>query len=233
MSSRARRLPMSIVSAMTSNTSVRLARRPAGLPVADDWLIETAQVPDPGPGQFVVRTHLISLDPAMRGWLDDRPSYLPPVGIGEVMRAMTVGEVVASQHHKFGVGSMVLGTFGVQDYALSDGDGVTLVDSRLGTPSMYLGVLGTTGLTAYFGLMELGKPRAGDTVVVSAAAGGVGSVVGQLPRARVASTFISTTSAARCSMRPSATWRWGRASSSAGPSRSTTPGRQPPGPPTT
>ena len=173
---------MSIVSAMTSNTSVRLARRPAGLPVADDWLIETAQVPDPGPGQFVVKTHLISLDPAMRGWLDDRPSYLPPVGIGEVMRAMTVGEVVASQHHRFGIGSMVLGTFGVQEYAVSDGDGVTLVDSRLGTPSMYLGVLGTTGLTAYFGLMELGKPRAGDTVVVSAAAGAVGSVVGALAR---------------------------------------------------
>ena len=150
------------------------------MPVADDWQIVVDEMPDLGPGQFVVRTHLISLDPAMRGWLDDRPSYLPPVGIGEVMRAMTVGEVVASKHHRFGVGSMVLGTFGVQEYALSDGDGVTMVDSRLGTPSMYLGVLGTTGLTAYFGLTELGKPRAGDTVVVSAAAGGVGSVVGQL-----------------------------------------------------
>ena len=167
---------------MTSNTCVRLARRPAGMPVADDWQIVVDEMPDLGPGQFVVRTHLISLDPAMRGWLDDRPSYLPPVGIGEVMRAMTVGEVVASKHHRFGVGSMVLGTFGVQEYALSDGVGVTMVDSRLGTSSMYLGVLGTTGLTAYFGLTELGKPRAGDTVVVSAAAGGVGSVVGQLAR---------------------------------------------------
>ena len=173
---------MSIASAMTSNTSVRLARRPAGMPVADDWLVEAAPVPDPGPGQFVVKTQLISLDPAMRGWLDDRPSYLPPVGIGDVMRAMTVGEVVASEHPRFVAGSMVLGTFGVQEYALSDGDGVTMVDSRLGTPSMYLGILGTTGLTAYFGLMELGKPRAGDTVVVSAAAGAVGSVVGQLAK---------------------------------------------------
>ena len=152
------------------------------MPVNDDWLIEAAPVPEPGPGEFTVRMQLISLDPAMRGWLDDRPSYLPPVAIGDVMRAMAVGEVVSSQHSGFAEGAIVLGTFGVQEYAVSDGTGVTLVNSRLGTPSMYLGILGTTGLTAYFGLMELGKPRAGDTVVVSAAAGAVGSVVGQLAK---------------------------------------------------
>lgn len=165
-----------------TNTSVRLAERPVGEPSATTWNIDVAAVPEPGPGQFLVRVTMLSLDPAMRGWLDDRPSYLPPVGIGEVMRANAVGEVVASEHPKFPVGTHVLGAFGVQQYAISDGTGVTRVDPALGTPSMYLGVLGTTGMTAYFGLFDHGKPVAGDTVVVSAAAGAVGSIVGQLAR---------------------------------------------------
>lgn len=167
---------------MPINTAVHLAQRPIGEPVDSDWRIETSETADPGPGQFLLRVDQISLDPAMRGWLDDRPSYLPPVGIGDVMRANAVGEVVESQHPKFPVGTHVLGAFGVQRYAISDGAGVTRIDPRLGTPSMYLGVLGITGLTAYFGLFEHGKPRAGDTVVVSAAAGAVGSVVGQLAK---------------------------------------------------
>jgi NADPH-dependent curcumin reductase CurA len=167
---------------MTSSTSVRLARRPQGTPTNDDWSITTDDVPEPAAGQFVVRVRQISLDPAMRGWLDDRPSYLPPVQLGDVMRAMTVGDVVASAHPRFPVGTWVLGSFGVQEYALTDGTDVTRVDPQLGTPSMYLGVLGTTGLTAYFGLLEHGRPRAGDTVLVSAAAGAVGSIVGQLAR---------------------------------------------------
>lgn len=165
---------------MTSNTTVRLARRPQGMPVADDFRVEAETMPTPGPGEFLVRTTLLSVDPAMRGWLDDRPSYLPPVGIGEVMRAGSVGEVVASNNPRFPVGIEVQGGFGVQEYAVSDGRGVTKVDPALGTGSMYLGVLGLTGLTAYFGLFEHGRPRAGDTVVVSAAAGAVGSIVGQL-----------------------------------------------------
>lgn len=165
---------------MTSSRAVRLARRPVGDTVADDFTITTDEVADPGPGQFVVRTTMISLDPAMRGWLDDRPSYLPPVGLGEVMRAGSVGEVVASENRRFPIGTIVSGTFGVQEYAVSDGAGVVKVDPALGTPSMYLGVLGSTGLTAYFGLFEHGRPRAGDTVLVSAAAGAVGSIVGQI-----------------------------------------------------
>ena len=151
-----------------------------GVPVADDFSITTDEVPDPGPREFVVRVTMLSLDPAMRGWMDDRPSYLPPIGIDEVIRAGAVGEVVASSNARFPVGTLVSGTFGVQEYALSDGSGVTKVDTSLGTPSMYLGVLGMTGMTAYFGLFEHGRPRAGDTVLVSAAAGAVGSIVGQL-----------------------------------------------------
>lgn len=165
---------------MPTNTAVRLARRPTGVPVSEDFAVTTDAVPEPGPQQFVVRNSLISLDPAMRGWLDDRPSYLPPVGIDDVVRAAAVGEVAASEHPRYPVGTLVTGTFGVQEYALSDGSGVTRVDTTLGTPSMYLGALGTTGLTAYFGLFEHGRPRAGDTVLVSAAAGAVGSIVGQI-----------------------------------------------------
>jgi NADPH-dependent curcumin reductase CurA len=167
---------------MLSNTCVRLARRPVGLPTDEDFRVSTDPIPEPGPGQVVVRVAMISLDPAMRGWLDDRPSYLPPIGIDEVIRAAGVGEVIASQHPRFPVGTIVEGNTGVQEYAVLDGSGLVRVDPSLGTPSMYLGVLGTTGLTAYFGLFEHGRPRAGDTVLVSAAAGAVGSVVGQLAR---------------------------------------------------
>jgi len=167
---------------MSTNTTVRLARRPDGEPADDIWQITEEPVPESGPGRLLIRSQLLSIDPAMRGWLDDRPSYLPPVRIGDVMRALAIGTVVESQDARFPVGTLVQGTFGVQDFAVSDGRDVTIVDLALGTPSMYLGVLGSTGLTAYYGLLEHGRPRAGDTVVVSAAAGGVGSIVGQLAR---------------------------------------------------
>lgn len=152
------------------------------MPVPEDFRVSADEVPEPGPGQVAVRVSLISLDPAMRGWLDDRPSYLPPIGLDEVIRAAGVGEVVASQHPRFPVGTLVTGTLGVQEYAVVDGAGLTRVDLALGTPAMHLGVLGLTGMTAYFGLFEHGRPRAGDTVLVSAAAGAVGSIVGQLAR---------------------------------------------------
>jgi len=167
---------------MTANRSVRLARRPVGLPTADDFRISTEPVAEPGPSQVLVRVDLISLDPAMRGWLDDVPSYLPPIGIDDVIRAAGVGEVIASQHPRFPVGTVVQGDTGVQEYAVLDARGLVRVDEALGTPSMYLGVLGLTGLTAYFGLLEHGRPRAGDTILVSGAAGAVGSVVGQIGR---------------------------------------------------
>jgi NADPH-dependent curcumin reductase CurA len=183
---------------MTTSTAVRLARRPTGLPVAEDFTVTVEDVPVPGPGQVVVRVDLLSLDPAMRGWLDDRPSYLPPVGLGEVMRAGGVGEVVESSHPRHPVGSIVQGMFGVQEYAVADGGALTRVDPELGTPSMYLGVLGLTGLTAYFGLFEHGRPRAGDTVLVSAAAGAVGSVAGQLAVANGCRVVGVAGGAAKC-----------------------------------
>jgi NADPH-dependent curcumin reductase CurA len=164
------------------NRAVVLAQRPRGLPDDSTWRVEERPIAALERGQVLVAVRECSLDPAMRGWLDDRPSYLPPVGIDEVMRAMVVGEVVESQVNSLPVGTWVLGALGVQEYAVASAGALTRIDADLGTPSEYLGVLGTTGLTAYFGLFEHGRPRAGDTVVVSAAAGGVGSIVGQLAR---------------------------------------------------
>ena len=167
---------------MTDNTQVRLASRPAGLPDDSSWEVTTEPVPEPGEGQFVLRTEYVSLDPAMRGWMNDARSYIPPVGIGEVMRAGVVGEVVDSRNDRFPVGAHVVAMTGVQEYAVSDGKGVQVVSADLAPLPTYLGALGMTGLTAYFGLLEIGKPQAGQTVVVSGAAGATGSVVGQIAK---------------------------------------------------
>ncbi len=132
----------------TGNHQVRLAARPSGLPRATDWSFTSEPVPHPGPGQFVVAISHVSIDPAMRGWMDARSSYIPPVEIGAVMRAGGVGRVTASQHPGFAVGDDVSGVFGVQEYAVSDGRGVITIDTSLAGPSTYLGALGMTGLTA-------------------------------------------------------------------------------------
>ena len=170
------------MTAPRANQAIVLAQRPQGLPDDSTWRLENRPVPELQRGQVLVAVREYSLDPAMRGWLDDRPSYLPPVGINEVMRAMAVGEVIESKADAYPVGTWVLGPLGLQEFAVASGSMLTRVDAELGSPTEYLGVLGTTGLTAYFGLFEHGQPRAGDTVVVSAAAGAVGSVVGQLAR---------------------------------------------------
>jgi NADPH-dependent curcumin reductase len=162
-----------------TNRQWRLAARPRGLPVPSDWEWREEAVPSPGDGELLVRVRLISLDPAMRGWMNAGRSYLPPVGIGEVMRAVGGGEVVASRHPDFSAGDQVTGSFGVQDFAISDGSGVFRVSLDV---AMYLSVLGVTGLTAYFGLLEISRPQPGETVVVSAAAGAVGMVVGQIAK---------------------------------------------------
>jgi NADPH-dependent curcumin reductase CurA len=166
------------------NHQIRLAARPSGLPRATDWSLTTEEVPDPRPGQFVVAVSHVSVDPAMRGWMDARPSYIPPVEIGAVMRAGAVGRVIASKHPGFAVGDDVYGVFGVQEYAVSDGSGVMRIDTSLASPPTYLGALGMTGLTAYFGLLDTGKLAAGETVVVSGAAGAVGSVAGQIAKVK-------------------------------------------------
>jgi NADPH-dependent curcumin reductase len=164
------------------NRQWRLAARPKGLPVATDWEYRTEPVPEPGDGEFLVRVLYISLDPAMRGWMNEGRSYVPPVGLGEVMRAGGLGLVVASAHPEFKAGEHVVGTFGVQDYAVSDGRGVLRVSDESAPLVQYLSVLGMPGMTAYFGLLEIGHPVAGETVVVSAAAGAVGQVAGQIAR---------------------------------------------------
>ena len=164
------------------NRQVRLAARPSGLPKPSDWQFTEEAVPEPGDGQFVVQVSHLSLDPAMRGWMNEGKSYIRPVAIGEVMRAGGGGKVIASKHAKFAVGDTVTGAFGVQQYALSDGKGVVKVDTRRVPLPVYLGTLGMPGMTAYFGLLEVGKPKEGETVVVSGAAGAVGMVVGQIAR---------------------------------------------------
>jgi NADPH-dependent curcumin reductase CurA len=168
----------------TETRELRLARRPEGLPDADTWDITTATLPDPAEGEFLVRVTHLSLDPAMRGWLDDRPSYLPPVGLGEVMRAGAIGTVVASRNERFPEGTTVSGGFGVVEYAISDGRGVVVAEAEDVAPETWLGVLGGTGLTAYFGLFDVGALADGETVLVSGAAGAVGTVVVQLAKIR-------------------------------------------------
>ena len=164
------------------NRQVRLAARPSGLPRATDWELTSEEVPVPGPGQFTVAVTHVSLDPAMRGWMNATRSYIAPVEIGDVMRAGGIGRVAASEHPGFAEGDYVSGVFGAQEYALSDGRGVLKLDTTVVPPTTYLGALGATGLTAYFALLDTGRAKAGDTVVVSGAAGAVGSVAGQIAK---------------------------------------------------
>jgi len=163
-----------------------LKRRPVGMVKPDDFELRTAPVPEPAEGELLVRTLWLSFDPTQRGWLEDRPSYLPPVGIGEVMRASSVGQVVRSRHPGFQAGDLVFGLGGWQESFTVPGagfPGVQKVPAGV-PPSWMLGVLGVTGVTAYFGLLELGQPKPGQTVVVSGAAGATGSVAGQIARIR-------------------------------------------------
>jgi NADPH-dependent curcumin reductase len=164
------------------NHQFLLAARPVGLPKPDDWSYTQAPVPEPGDGEVVVKVSYLSLDPAMRGWMNDMRSYVPPVGIGEVMRALGAGEVIASRNPDVSVGDHVTGLLGVQEYALVHGKAVLKVDTSLAPLPVYLGTLGMPGMTAYFGLLDIGRPKEGETVVVSGAAGAVGGIVGQIAK---------------------------------------------------
>jgi NADPH-dependent curcumin reductase CurA len=166
----------------TTNRRVRLAARPTGLPKRSDWQLDEQPVPSPGEGEFVVAISHISLDPAMRGWMNAGASYIDPVEVGEVMRAGAVGRVSESKHPAFAVGEDVYGAFGVQEHALSDGKGVVKIDTSLAPAPTYLGTLGMTGLTAYFGLLDVANVKEGETVLVSGAAGAVGSAAGQIAK---------------------------------------------------
>jgi NADPH-dependent curcumin reductase CurA len=164
------------------NSQCRLAARPVGLPKPADWSFTEKPVPSPADGEFLVQVEYLSIDPAMRTWMNAGRSYVPAVEIGGVMRAGGIGRVIESRHPGFAVGEDVYGTFGVQRYTLSDGRGVTPVDTTLAPAPVHLGVLGIGGLTAYFGLLDVGRPEPGQTVVISGAAGSVGSVAGQIAR---------------------------------------------------
>jgi NADPH-dependent curcumin reductase len=159
-----------------------LAARPVGLPKPTDWHYTEEPVPTPGDGEVLVKVQLISLDPAMRGWMNDVRSYIPPVGVGEVMRALAAGEVIASNDPSLVPGDLVTGLLGVQRYAVAPAGALLKADTTLAPLPVYLSTLGMTGMTAYFGLLDVGKPVAGETVVVSGAAGAVGGVVGQLAK---------------------------------------------------
>ena len=166
-----------------ANRQVKLARRPAPGPLTRDvFSIEDGPIPEPGPGQFRVKIEYVSLDPAMRGWVNEGRSYVEPVPIGGVMRGYAAGYVEFSNHPDFKPGDAVQGLFGVQQYAVSDGKRVVKVDTSLAPLPRWIGGLGMPGWTAYFGLLEVGQPKPGETVVVSAASGAVGSIVAQIAK---------------------------------------------------
>ena len=159
-----------------------LAKRPMGFPTEDVWRLEEKNIGELPNGYFAVEVHYVSLDPAMRGWMNDTRSYVPPIQIDEVMRAGGVGKVVESKHDGFRVGDFVYGMTGIQEVCVTDGTGWVKVDPNLLPLPRYLGTLGMPGFTAYFGLLDIGQPKEGETVLISGAAGAVGSVVGQIAK---------------------------------------------------
>jgi len=164
------------------NQQFLLAQRPIGAPTRETFDYVEKPVSAPGPNQILVKVEYLSIDPAMRGWMNDAKSYIPPVGIGEVMRALGVGKVIASQHPDYKEGDYVNGALGVQAYYLGEPKGFYKVDPQQAPLPRYLSALGMTGMTAYFALLAVGQPKAGETVVISGAAGAVGSVAGQIAK---------------------------------------------------
>ena len=169
---------------MPTNRRFLLVRRPMGLPTSEDFRLAAEPIPGLREGEFLVRNHFASLDPAMRGWMDDAPSYLPPIKLGDPVRSRTVGTIVESRDPDFPAGRWVSGRNAIEDYSVRRaGDLIHLIDENA-LPSLtnYLSALGTPGLTAYFALLEAGQPKAGETVLVTGAAGAVGSLVGQIAK---------------------------------------------------
>ena len=178
------------------NRRVVLANRPKGVPEASHFAVDETGVPDLNDGEILIKTEFWSVDPAMRGWANDAPNYLPPVEIGAVMRSFAVGTVVATRNADYAEGDILSGMFGWQRYAVSDGKNVDRkVQETDLSPSLALGVLGLNGVTAYFGLLDACSPKEGDTVVVSTSAGAVGSAVGQIAKIKGCRTVGITGSA--------------------------------------
>lgn len=177
---------------MSENRRFLLVRRPNGLPVAEDFELVSEPTPELSDGQFLIRNRYASLDPAIRGWMDDAPSYMPPIPLGTAVRASTVGEVVESRSEEFPVGQWVSGLGAIEDYTVGQAGGFTakIDPSIVPSPTNFLSVLGAVGMTAYFGYLEVCKPKPGDVVLVTGAAGAVGSLVGQIAKIKGASKVI-------------------------------------------
>jgi NADPH-dependent curcumin reductase CurA len=181
------------------NRRIVLASRPTGAPTKDDFRLEEAATPEPKEGEVLLRSIYLSLDPYMRGRMNDAPSYAPPVAIDEVMVGATVCQVAASKNPDFETGEWVLAYSGWQLYAVSDGSDLTKLGKKPEKPSYALGILGMPGFTAYMGLLDIGKPKAGDTLVVAAAAGPVGATVGQIGRLKGCRVVGVAGTAQKCS----------------------------------
>ncbi|MET8907046.1 NADP-dependent oxidoreductase [Micromonospora sp. NPDC004551] len=177
---------------MTANREIHLASRPQGWPTADNFRLVTTEVPTPGPGQLLVRNRFMSVDPYMRGRMNDIKSYVPPFALDAPLDGGAVGEVVASEAEGFAPGDAVLHGLGWREYALVEAKGARKVDPDLAPVTAYLGVLGMTGLTAYAGLLDVAAMKPGETVFVSGAAGAVGSMVGQIAKLRGAARVIGS-----------------------------------------
>ncbi len=180
------------------NRKILLNSRPDGKPNLDDFRLETADAPVPDTGQVLLRTVYLSLDPYMRGRMSDSASYAAPTAIGEVMGGAVVARVESSNNAGFKVGDWVLGMGGWQDYSISDGTELSKLDANATQHSLYLGVLGMPGFTAYMGLLDIGQPKAGETVVVAAATGAVGAVVGQIAKLKGCRVVGIAGSASKC-----------------------------------
>ena len=165
-----------------TNKQLLLSKRPVGMPEADTWELIESPISELNDGEVLIQNHYISLDPAMRGWINEGKSYIPPVPVGDVMRAGSIGKVIQSKNPKYKEGDVLTGWGGVQQYIVTNGDGYYPVDTSLAPMPMYIGTLGMPGMTAYFGILEVGKIKEGETVLVSGAAGAVGSVVGQIAK---------------------------------------------------
>jgi NADPH-dependent curcumin reductase len=164
------------------NLQVKLAQRPKGMAQAADFLIENSEIPSIIEGQVLIKNHYVSIDPAIRGWMNEGTTYIQGIPIGGVIRAFAVGEIIESKNPQLSVGQMVGGLLGATTYAISDGKGLDILDIEFGELPLHLGVLGMPGMTSYFGLLDKGKPVAGETIFISGAAGVIGTTVGQIAK---------------------------------------------------